>query len=134
MPRRAALAAVQSSKAYIIITWLPPAPSFAASDTLGACSLAPLAATPWPPTPHPPTPQVLDVRKKELGQLGRAIPYRVAMQTLLFAAPTLAMVICFAIYGGWEGGRTGGRVARGGKSLLRASLSFKARPSARSGA
>ncbi len=43
--------------------------------------------------------QVLEVRHKELGQLSKAIPYRVAMQTLLFAAPTLAMVICFATYG-----------------------------------
>ena len=42
------------------------------------------------------------MRKKELGQLGKAIPYRVAMQTLLFAAPTLAMVTCFAVYGSVE--------------------------------
>lgn len=45
---------------------------------------------------------MLEVRRKELGELGKAIPYRVSMQTLLFAAPTLAMVICFVVYGSAE--------------------------------
>jgi hypothetical protein len=43
--------------------------------------------------------QVLEVRKMELGELRKAIPIRVGMQTLLFAAPMLAMVACFAVYG-----------------------------------
>ncbi|KAL4852933.1 Multidrug resistance-associated protein 1 [Chlorella vulgaris] len=42
---------------------------------------------------------VLEVRRKELGELRKAIPLRVGMQSLLFAAPTLAMVVCFAVYG-----------------------------------
>lgn len=42
---------------------------------------------------------VLEVRKDELGRLRKAIPMRVGMQTLLFAAPNLAMVVCFAVYG-----------------------------------
>ena len=42
---------------------------------------------------------VLEVRKQELGALGKAIPYRVGLQTLLFAAPSLAMVTCFVVYG-----------------------------------
>lgn len=42
---------------------------------------------------------VLEVRKNELGALGKAIPYRVGLQTLLFAAPSLAMVTCFVVYG-----------------------------------
>ncbi|KAL4457987.1 hypothetical protein ABPG75_012852 [Micractinium tetrahymenae] len=42
---------------------------------------------------------VLDVRRNELGQLRKAIPMRVGMQSMLFAAPTLAMVVCFAVYG-----------------------------------
>eukprot|EP00889_Picochlorum_renovo_P000357 jgi/Picre1/27387/NNA_000354.t1 len=42
---------------------------------------------------------VLEVRKRELGALGKAIPYRVGLQTLLFAAPSLAMVTCFVVYG-----------------------------------
>jgi len=42
---------------------------------------------------------VLEVRKNELGELRKAIPMRVGMQTLLFAAPTLSMVTCFAVYG-----------------------------------
>ena len=42
---------------------------------------------------------VLEVRKSELGALGKAIPYRVGLQTLLFAAPSLAMVTCFVVYG-----------------------------------
>jgi hypothetical protein len=42
---------------------------------------------------------VLEVRRKELGALGKAIPYRVGLQTLMFAAPTLAMVTCFVVYG-----------------------------------
>ena len=47
---------------------------------------------------------LLEVRKKELGELGKAIPMRVGMQSMLFAAPTLAMVVCFAVFGtgvGW---------------------------------
>jgi ATP-binding cassette subfamily C (CFTR/MRP) protein 1 len=42
---------------------------------------------------------VLEVRKRELAALGKAIPYRVGLQTLLFAAPSLAMVTCFVVYG-----------------------------------
>lgn len=42
---------------------------------------------------------ILEVRKDELGKLKKAIPMRVGMQTLLFAAPTLAMVCAFAVYG-----------------------------------
>ena len=42
---------------------------------------------------------MLEVRKKELGELRKAIPLRVGLQSLLFAAPTLAMVVCFAVYG-----------------------------------
>ena len=42
---------------------------------------------------------VLEVRKQELGALRKAIPYRVGLQTLLFAAPSLAMVTCFVVYG-----------------------------------
>lgn len=42
---------------------------------------------------------VLEVRRKELGELGKAIPMRVGLQTLLNAAPTLAMVACFGAYG-----------------------------------
>ena len=42
---------------------------------------------------------LLEVRKKELRELGKAVPMRVGMQTLLFAAPTLAMVTCFVAYG-----------------------------------
>lgn len=42
---------------------------------------------------------VLEVRKQELGALGKAIPHRVGLQTLLFAAPSLAMVTCFVVYG-----------------------------------
>jgi ABC-type multidrug transport system fused ATPase/permease subunit len=42
---------------------------------------------------------ILEVRKDELGKLKKAIPMRVGMQTLLFAAPTLAMVSAFAVYG-----------------------------------
>ncbi|PSC67462.1 hypothetical protein C2E20_8853 [Micractinium conductrix] len=42
---------------------------------------------------------LLEVRKKELGELGKAIPMRVGMQSMLFAAPTLAMVVCFAVFG-----------------------------------
>ena len=45
------------------------------------------------------------MRKNELGQLRKAIPLRVGMQSMLFAAPTLAMVICFAVYGSGEWGR-----------------------------
>lgn len=45
---------------------------------------------------------VLEIRKHELGQLRKAIPMRVGMQTLLFAAPTLAMVVCFVVYGSVE--------------------------------
>jgi ATP-binding cassette, subfamily C (CFTR/MRP), member 1 len=45
---------------------------------------------------------VLEVRKDELGRLRAAIPMRVGMQTLLFAAPTLAMVVCFVVYGSVE--------------------------------
>lgn len=40
-----------------------------------------------------------DARVKELGRLGAAIPSRVGMQTLLFAAPVLAAVCSFAVYG-----------------------------------
>jgi ABC-type multidrug transport system fused ATPase/permease subunit len=42
---------------------------------------------------------VLEVRRKELGELRKAIPHRVGLQTLLSAAPTLAMVVCFVVYG-----------------------------------
>lgn len=42
---------------------------------------------------------VLEVRRKELGELGKAIPMRVGLQTILNAAPTLAMVACFGAYG-----------------------------------
>jgi ATP-binding cassette subfamily C (CFTR/MRP) protein 1 len=45
---------------------------------------------------------VLEVRKDELGRLRKAIPMRVGMQTLLFAAPSLAMVTCFVVYGSVE--------------------------------
>ena len=42
---------------------------------------------------------VLDARAGELGRLRAAIPYRVGMQTLLFASPVLAAVASFAAYG-----------------------------------
>eukprot|EP00884_Botryococcus_braunii_P000224 jgi/Botrbrau1/10201/Bobra.116_1s0017.1 len=42
---------------------------------------------------------VSEARVKELGRLGAAIPARVGMQTLLFAAPVLAAVCSFAVYG-----------------------------------
>ncbi|KAK9823870.1 hypothetical protein WJX72_006059 [[Myrmecia] bisecta] len=42
---------------------------------------------------------VLETRRLELGRLAKAIPYRVGMQTLLFAAPVLAAVASFAAYG-----------------------------------
>ena len=42
---------------------------------------------------------LLEVRKSELRELRKAVPMRVGMQTLLFAAPTLAMVTCFVVYG-----------------------------------
>jgi len=45
---------------------------------------------------------ILEVRKKELGELRKAIPMRVGLQTLLFAAPTLSMATCFVIYGSVE--------------------------------
>jgi ABC-type multidrug transport system fused ATPase/permease subunit len=45
---------------------------------------------------------VLEARRRELRELGKAIPHRVALQTLLFAAPTLAMVASFAVYGSVE--------------------------------
>ncbi len=45
---------------------------------------------------------MLEVRRQELGQLRKAIPMRVGMQSMLFAAPTLAMVVCFAVYGSSE--------------------------------
>lgn len=45
---------------------------------------------------------MLEVRKNELGRLQKAIPLRVGMQSILFAAPTLAMVVCFAVYGSGE--------------------------------
>lgn len=41
----------------------------------------------------------MEVRKDELWQLRKAIPYRAAMQCLLFSAPALAMVACFSAYG-----------------------------------
>ncbi len=43
--------------------------------------------------------QILVARKDELKQLRRAIPYKVGMQTMLFAAPVLAAVASFAAYG-----------------------------------
>ena len=39
------------------------------------------------------------MRSQELGQLRRMIPMRVGMQTLLYAAPVISMVVCFAVYG-----------------------------------
>ncbi|KAL6776048.1 hypothetical protein ACKKBG_A19595 [Auxenochlorella protothecoides x Auxenochlorella symbiontica] len=42
---------------------------------------------------------IMEVRKDELWQLRKAIPYRAAMQCLLFSAPALAMVACFSAYG-----------------------------------
>ncbi len=58
---------------------------------------------------------MLEVRKRELGQLRKAIPMRVGMQSMLFAAPTLAMVACFAVYGSgeWCSGGAGGLVSIG---------------------
>jgi len=42
---------------------------------------------------------VLEARSAELGRLRAAVPYRVGMQTLLFASPVLAAVASFAAYG-----------------------------------
>lgn len=42
---------------------------------------------------------LLEVRKRELRELRKAIPMRVGMQSMLFAAPVLAMVACFAVVG-----------------------------------
>ena len=42
---------------------------------------------------------LLEVRKKELGELRKGVPHRVGMQALLFSAPMLSMVVCFLVYG-----------------------------------
>ena len=44
--------------------------------------------------------QITTTRGSELHQLGKMIPVRVAMQTMLFAAPTVAAVCSFLAYGG----------------------------------
>jgi hypothetical protein len=96
-----------------------------------ACSSTSEPPPPAIPPPFQPNPQVgirvlkmyaweaaqeaavLEVRRKELGELRKAIPLRVGLQSMLFAAPTLAMVACFAVYGsgGWlrAGGGSCGR-------------------------
>lgn len=43
--------------------------------------------------------QIQEARDRELRRLRQAIPCRVGMQTLLFAAPVLAAVASFAVYG-----------------------------------
>ena len=43
--------------------------------------------------------QIQEARERELRRLRQAIPCRVGMQTLLFAAPVLAAVASFAVYG-----------------------------------
>ncbi|KAL3154179.1 hypothetical protein ABBQ32_013696 [Trebouxia sp. C0010 RCD-2024] len=43
--------------------------------------------------------QIQEARDRELRRLKQAIPCRVGMQTLLFAAPVLAAVASFAVYG-----------------------------------
>ena len=43
--------------------------------------------------------QIQEARERELRRLKQAIPARVGMQTLLFAAPVLAAVASFAVYG-----------------------------------
>ena len=43
--------------------------------------------------------QIQEARERELRRLKQAIPSRVGMQTLLFAAPVLAAVASFAVYG-----------------------------------
>lgn len=45
---------------------------------------------------------LLEVRRKELGELRKGVPYRVGMQALLFSAPLLSMVVCFIVYGSVE--------------------------------
>ena len=50
---------------------------------------------------------VLAARDAELGRLRAAIPSRVGMQTLLFAAPVLAAVTSFAAYGAASAGHPG---------------------------
>ena len=50
---------------------------------------------------------VLAARDAELGRLRSAIPARVGMQTLLFAAPVLAAVASFAAYGAASASRPG---------------------------
>jgi len=45
---------------------------------------------------------LLDVRRKELGELKKGVPYRVGMQALLFSAPLLSMVVAFSVYGSVE--------------------------------
>ena len=67
---------------------------------------------------------MLEVRKKELGQLRKAIPLRVGMQSMLFAAPTLAMVACFAVYG--SGGCSG--VCLRGEDSTHAAACFSLAP------
>lgn len=42
---------------------------------------------------------IQEARERELRRLKQAIPSRVGMQTLLFAAPVLAAVASFAVYG-----------------------------------
>lgn len=46
-----------------------------------------------------PAVQIQEARERELRRLRQAIPARVGMQTLLFAAPVLAAVASFAVYG-----------------------------------
>lgn len=43
--------------------------------------------------------QIQEARDREMRRLRQAIPCRVGMQTLLFAAPVLAAVASFAVYG-----------------------------------
>lgn len=62
---------------------------------------------------------VMEVRRNELGRLRKAIPFRVGMQSMLFAAPILAMVVCFAVYGsGACSAGLGGMPFWGGRARL----------------